>query len=185
MTKKEDAQPIRVQGEITGVEASRLTVRTRDGGEQRFALSPDVKVFTLAPAKADAVAMESSIGASGEQQQTERIKASIVVIYPQGSAGTSEDYLAWNLAPEGTMRNGVVRSVENGPDGRIVGLSYPQGGATVVIPTDASVMTLVQADKSLLKKGAQIIVPSAEKGSNGDLTAEVVAVGKDGFKPPM
>jgi len=182
---KQDAQPVHVRGEISGIETGHLTVQTRDGGTERVVLAPDVKIFTLTPAKADAVEMETSIGAAGVQQQKERIKASVVVIYPQGSAGTSNDYLTWDLTPDSTMRNGIVRSVENGPDGRVVSLSYPQGGATVVIPAEATVMALQQADKSLLKKGAQIFVPSAEKGSDGALTAEMVAVGKDGFKPPL
>lgn len=180
-----DTMPVRVRGEISGVEAGRVTVRNHDGGTTELRLAPDAKVFTLAPADAKSVATEAFIGAAGASEQKERIKAAVVVVYPQGGAGESSDYLTWDLTPDSTMRNGVVRSVESGPDGQIVGLSYPQGGSTVVIPPDATVMSLAQADHGLLRQGAQIFVPSAEKGSDGSLEADMVAVGKDGFRPPL
>jgi hypothetical protein len=180
----QDAAPVRVRGEIAGISANSVTIKT-GSGESKLELAPDAKVFVLAPANAEAVATEAFIGAAGPQPQKERVKAAVVVVYSQGSAGTSDDYLTWDLTPDSTMRNGVVRSVENGPDGRVVSLSYPQGGATVVIPPEATVMTLTQADHALLKKGAHIFVPSAEKRSDGTFMADMVAVGKDGFKPPL
>jgi len=180
----EDVTPVRVRGEIAGVSANSVTVKT-GSGESKLELAPDAKVFVLTPANAEAVATETVIGAAGTQPQKERVKAAVVVIYSQGSAGTSDDYLTWDLKPDSTMRNGVVRSVENGPEGRVVTLSYPQGGATVVIPPDATVMTLAQADHGLLKKGAHIFVPSAEKRSDGTFMVDMVAVGKDGFEPPL
>ncbi|WP_158045313.1 hypothetical protein [Skermanella pratensis] len=180
-----DTMPIRVRGEISGVEAGRVTVQNRDGGVTELKLAPDAKVFTLTPTDAKSVATEAFIGAAGASEQKERIKAAVVVVYPQGATGESSDYLTWDLTPDSTMRNGVVRSVESGPDGQVVALSYPQGGSTVVIPPEATVMALAQADHNLLRKGAQIFVPSAEKGSDGSLEADMVAVGTDGFKPPL
>jgi hypothetical protein len=181
----QDAQPARLVGEISSVEANNLVVKTSDGKEARLELGQDTKVFALSPAKAEVVAAEAMIGASGPQQQKERIRADIVVVYPPASAGASEDYLTWDTSPETAMRSGVVRSVENGPDGRIVSISYPQGGATVVIAPEAKVMALEPADRSLLKKGAHIYVPSAKKRPDGSMAAAAVVVGKDGFKPPL
>jgi len=111
MTKM-DAQPLRVQGEISNIESNRMTVKTRDG-EQRLVLAPDVKVLSLSPSTADAVAVEAFIGTAGVPEQNEKIKAAVVVIYPQGSTGESGDYLTWDLKPDTAMRNGIVRSVEN------------------------------------------------------------------------
>jgi hypothetical protein len=181
-----DAQPIRVQGEIAGIEAGRITVKTSKG-ETRLMLAPNAKILSLAPSNAEAVASEAFIGAAGASEKEETIKAAVVVIYPKSPSGgnESEDYLTWDLKPDSKMRNGTVRSIDNGPDGRIVGLSYPQGGSTVVIPPGAAVMAATPADQKMLKKGAHIFVPSAEKADDGSLTADMVAVGADGFEPPL
>lgn len=46
-------------------------------------------------------------------------------------------------------------------------------------------MAATPADQKMLKKGAHIFVPSAEKADDGSLTADMVAVGADGFDPPL
>jgi hypothetical protein len=183
MTTK-DTQAIRVQGEISGIEANHLTVKTSNG-ETKLMLGPNAKVLSLAPSNAEAVASETFIGAAGASEKEETIKAAVVVIYPKSSSGESSDYLTWDMTPDSKLRNGTVRSVENGPDGRVVALSYPQGGSTVVIPPGATVMAASPSDQKMLKKGAHIFVPSAEKAGDGSLTADMVAVGTDGFDPPL
>jgi hypothetical protein len=181
MTDK-DEKPVHVQGEISKIQENRITIKTAEG-ETQLALAPDAAIFNLSPATANAVAIETSIAVAGPAAQEEKITAKVVVIYPQGSSGESENYLTWDLTPDSTMRNGVVREVRDEPDGRVVGLSYPQGGATVVIPPGATIVTATKADRKSLRTGAHVFVPSAEKGDGGALEADVVAVGEDGFKP--
>jgi hypothetical protein len=177
-------QSTHVQGEISGIDANRLTIKTREG-ETRLRLAPDARILTLSPSNAEAVALESFIGTAGIAEKEERVRAKVVVIYPQGSTGEANDYLTWDLTPESTMRQGIVRSVETGLDGRVVALSYPQGGSTVLIPPDASVMLAKQADQKMLRKGVHIFVPSVKTGQDGSMTADMVAIGERGFNPPL
>ncbi|EWY41822.1 hypothetical protein N825_23575 [Skermanella stibiiresistens SB22] len=183
MTTKAD-QPVTVQGEISGIEANHLTVKTRDG-ETRLTLASDARILSLTKSNAEAVASDSFIGAAGTSEKEEMIKAKVVVIYPKGSSGVSDDYLTWDMSSDSKMRNGTVQSIENGPDGRVIGLKYPQGGATVIIPSSASVMAAAPADRKTLKKGDHIFVPSADKADDGSLSTDMVAVGADGFDPQL
>lgn len=139
----------------------------------------------MVPAEAEALVPEAVIGAAGDAESGERIKATLVVLFPPQTDGKGEGYLGWNLGPDSTMRHGIVRNVTSGPEGRIVQIAYPQGGTTVVIPPGAAIMALQPGEAGLLKKGARISAPAAERQAENSYAAEAVAVAKDGFKPPM
>ncbi|QQP93063.1 hypothetical protein IGS68_28290 (plasmid) [Skermanella sp. TT6] len=181
MTDK-DEKPVHVQGRISSIDENRITITTSHG-ETDLTLAPDVTFYSLSPASPDSVTTEASIAVAGPAAQEEKIMAKVVVIYPQGSSGESGTYLTWNLTPDSMMRNGVVREIHDEPGGRVVGLSYPQGGATVVIPPDATILTASQTDMEALREGAHVYVPSAERGSGGTLEAEMIAVGENGYEP--
>ena len=83
------------------------------------------------------------------------------------------------------MIQGVVREIETGPEGLVLSVYYPQAGATVVIPPDAPVVTLEAGDAGLLQPGSHVFVPNAERRPDGTLSTGLVAVGRNGFVPPM
>jgi hypothetical protein len=180
-----DANPVRVRGEVASVEGRRLTVQTRDGGTTRLELSPGAKILGMAPIQADAVGEDASVGAAAVKQPDGRMKALLVVVHPGGIGGPGEGYLTWDLTSDSTMVQGEVREATDGPDGRVLQIYYTQAGNTVVVPPGTPVVKLEPGDEGLLKKGATVFVPNAEKGPGDTLTAELVAVGKDGYAPPM
>jgi hypothetical protein len=180
-----DANPVRVRGEVASVEGRRLTVQTRDGGTTRLELSPGAKILGMAPIQADAVGEDASVGAAAVKQPDGRMKALLVVVHPGGIGGPGEGYLTWDLTSDSTMVQGEVREATDGPDGRVLQIYYTQAGNTVVVPPGTPVVKLEPGDEGLLKKGATVFVPNAEKGAGDTLTAELVAVGKDGYAPPM
>jgi hypothetical protein len=180
-----DANPVRVRGEVASVEGRRLTVQTRDGGTTRLELSPGAKILGMAPIQADAVGEDASVGAAAVKQPDGRMKALLVVVHPGGIGGPGEGYLTWDLTSDSTMVQGEVREATDGPDGRVLQIYYTQAGNTVVVPPGTPVIRLEPRDASLLKKGASVFVPNAEKGPGDTLSAELVAVGEDGFEPPM
>jgi hypothetical protein len=146
----------------------------------------------VVPAKADAIATETTVSAAGAPQGNggSGIKADTVVVYPGGVAGTDirgqgQGYFTWDLKPGSSMVEGVVRDAKSGPDGRVLQVYYPQAGGTVVIPPDATVVALEPADASLLKPDAQVFVPIANRKTDGTLTSDLIAVGKNGLTPPM
>ncbi len=160
--------PVRVRGQVASVEGRQLTVQNRDGGTTRLELSPDAKFLSMAPIQPDG-----------------RMRAALVVVHPGGIGGPGEGYFTWNLTPDSAMVQGEVRKAESGPDGRVLQIYYTQAGSTVVIPPGTPVIRPEPGDAGLLKKGATVFVPTAGKGPGDIYSAELVAVGKDGYAPPM
>jgi hypothetical protein len=184
------ASPTQVRGEISSVDGRSVTVQTREGEVARLELAADGKIYGMAPAKAEAIATDSTIAAAAvpdKEGGNERLRALIVVIFPASmtGSGAGEGYFTFNATPDSAMRTGDVSKSEAGEGGRVVTIRYPQGGATIVIPPEAKVVMLEPGDAGLLKKGGHVFVPTAERQANGSLAVSMVAVGKDGFTPPM
>jgi hypothetical protein len=177
--------PVRVRGQVASVEGRQLTIQNRDGGTTRLELSADAKVLSMAPIEPDAVGEDANIGAAAVKQPDGRMKALLVVVHPGGIGGPGEGYLTWDLTPDSTMVQGEVRKAESGPDGRVLQIFLTQAGATVVVPPGTPVVRLEPGDAGLLEQGATVFVPNAEKGPGDTLSAEFVAVGKDGYAPPL
>jgi hypothetical protein len=180
-----EENPVRVRGQVASVEGRQLTVQNRDGGTTRLELAPEAKILGMVPIQADAVGKDASVGAAAVKQPDGRMKALLVVVHPGNIGGPGEGYLTWDLTPDSMMVQGEVREAESGPDGRVLQIYYTQAGNTVVVPPGTPVVKLEPRDASLLKKGASVFVPNAEKGPGDALTAELVAVGEGGFEPPM
>lgn len=178
---------VRVKGEVSSVDGRQITVQTQQGESARVELAPDAKIYGLSAAKPEAIATDSIVSAAGipEKEKKEAYKAVTVVIYPKDLGGTTGGYLSWDAAPDTAMTNGVVQAVKDEGGARVVSLYYPQGGSTLTVGPDAKVMMLQAGDQAMLKKGAHIFVPTAEKRSDGTYTAQAIVAGKDGYVPPM
>lgn len=180
-----EGSPGRLHGQIESVDGRQLTVRTRDGGTARLELAENAKLIGMSSAPPEALTENATIGAAAVKQPDGRLKALLVVLYPSDLGGSGEGYFTWNLAPDSMMVQGEVRSVETGPDGRVVSVYYPQAGATLVVPSGTPIVALEPGGPDLLRENAHFFVPNAGRTEGDGLTAELVAVGKDGFVPPM
>jgi len=84
------------------------------------------------------------------------------------------------LTPDSTMTNGTVYDLE----ARDLSIRFKGNERDVHVPPKAPVVKIAPGDKQLLKPGAHIFVV-AQKGANGQLTAQRISVGRDGLVPPM
>ncbi|HET6518834.1 MAG TPA: hypothetical protein VFG47_03325, partial [Geminicoccaceae bacterium] len=69
--------------------------------------------------------------------------------------------------------------------GEVLTLTYPNGEQTIVVPPDAPIVTLAPGDADLLRPGNHVFIGRAKAEPDGTLSAEAVAVGRDGLVPPM
>ena len=105
-----------------------------------------------------------------------------VTVFEASLRGSGEGHYGWENADgsTGTMTNGTVGKLTQA-NGRTLSVSYKGGEKQLVVPDDVPI-AYVQAGKvDELVKGAKVVVFPAEDGK----TARGVAVGKDGFQPPM
>lgn len=85
----------------------------------------------------------------------------------------------------GSMTNGTVASSNGTPGGRQLTVTYDHGEKVrILVPSNAPVVQLQVASRSVLKRGAKTFAV-ATGPSSSKLRAIVVAVGKNGLMPPM
>jgi hypothetical protein len=80
------------------------------------------------------------------------------------------------------MTNGTVSSAAGSGGAKQIVVTYEGGKQVVLVPPTASIVTDQLGDRAELKPGAAVFINAA---SHGDMvTANAVAVGIDGMKPP-
>lgn len=78
------------------------------------------------------------------------------------------------------MTNGTVGTLSKA-NGRTLTVKYEGGEKKLVVPEDVPIAYVEPGKKEQLTKGAKVVLFPADDGKS----ARGVAVGKDGFTPPM
>jgi hypothetical protein len=93
--------------------------------------------------------------------------------------------LARFVALESTMTNATVAETMARVDGHALTLKYRDGEKTIMVPAETPIVLYVPGDRSELKSGAKIYIPSATKQPDGTLQTARISVGRNGLTPPM
>ena len=176
--------PVRIRGAITSLDGQMLGVKTREGPEVKIKLTDNYTVSAVVPITMDQIKPGSFIGSAAAKQADGSLKAVEVLVFPEAMRGSNEGHFPWDLMPEATMTNATVEAVVDGTAGREMALTYKGGKQKIVVPANVPVVTFAPGDKTLLKPGAFVFIGS-QQAADGSFSAGRVAVGKDGFKPPM
>lgn len=184
LAQQQQMRPIHVRAQIEAVEGSTLHLKDRAGKMVMVALPEKVRVSSLAKASIDAIKKGNYVGTAAVPAPDGTLIAQEVLIFPETQRGTGEGHRKWDLTPDSTMTNATVDTVVSDVKGRVLTLKYKGGEKKLTIPADAPIVTTGPGDPSLLKPGSHVFVV-ATQGADGKLTAQRVAVGKDGLVPPM
>lgn len=203
--------PERVRGSIVSSTANSITVDTYAGQSVTVGLTDKTGYLQVEPSSLDKVQKGSFIGTATKDIGGTQV-ALEVVIFPPSMRGTGEGHYAWDRIADttlsggaqtsSTMTNGNVSAVStsaanvnstmtNGnvsasnSQGNIKHLvvTYKGGKQDILVPPTAPIVTFVPASIAVVAKGHDVFI-KATKTSSG-LTANAVAVGVDGVKPPM
>jgi hypothetical protein len=154
------------------------------------------------------------IATKKNQKKNGKLVALEVVVFPESMRGAGEGHYSWDKLPapgksgkmvsssmtngsvqstgsgstsgklvSSSMTNGNVKSSQTKHGAKVLTVAYKGGKKHIIIPSDAPIVTFKKADHSALEKGAKVFAMAA--GNNGQLTAKLVAVGKNGLQPPM
>ncbi|HEY4371810.1 MAG TPA: hypothetical protein VGN52_07785 [Burkholderiales bacterium] len=176
--------PTRVRGTIVSLDGQMLTVKGRRGDEMKIKLADNYSVAAVVPITLADIKQGSFIGSAAIKQADGTLKAQEVLVFPEAMRGAGEGHYPWDLTPNSTMTNATVEAVVDGTSGREMSLTYKGGKQKIAVPPNTPVVTFEPGDKSMLKAGAKVFI-GAQKAADGSLSAGRVAVGKDGFTPPM
>ncbi len=173
----------RVRGTIDAIDATTVTVTTRDGKKTALAIAPDLGITSIVAAKITDIKAGSYIGTAAITESDGTLRALEIQVFPESMRGVGEGHRPWDLGPQSTMTNGTVGDVVVA-QGRKLTLRYKDGEKTVIVPDTAPIITYEPGTRAMLVPGAHVIVTATEK-PDGSLVAGRIGVGKDGLTPPM
>ena len=180
-------KPLTVRGKIAAVEKDALKVTT-SAGDVMVKLPEDVRVTGVEAAKLSDISSGEYVGTTAVKQPDGTLKALEVHIFPESSRGTGEGHRPWDLTPGSTMTNANVEKVEQVPvekaQEQLLTLKYKGGEQKVVVPPGTPIVKAVPGDRSLLKSGTGVFIPSV-RGADGTITATRITAGVGGVMPPM
>ena len=192
---QKSADPDRIRGQITRVDATVVVVQTRDGKAVRVGVTDETTVLGLTKASYVDVDFGKYVGAVsyqlGDDIYSPIRRDSLVWLHrgyelriiDEELRGIALGFVKWDLTPESVMTHGWVDDMEE----RVISIKY---GPTdyeetdVEVTRDTPVHRMSRGDKSLLKTGARVFV-GAHKGADGSYAAAFIIVGKDGIVPGL
>lgn len=171
-----------MRGTVDGVDNNTLSFTTRSGAHQTIGLTDKTGIRLVSKANIDSIKADSFIGSAATPQADGTLKALEVTVFEPSLKGSGEGHYGWENADgtTGTMTNGTVGKLAQ-TNGRTMTVNYKGGEKQVVVPEDVPIAYVEAGKVEQLVKGAKIVVFPADDGK----TARGVAVGKDGFQPPM
>lgn len=171
-----------MRGTVDGVDNNTLSFTTRSGAHQSIGLTDKTGIRLVSKANIDSIKADSFIGSAATPQADGTLKALEVTVFEPSLKGSGEGHYGWENADgtTGTMTNGTVGKLAQ-TNGRTLTVNYKGGEKQVVVPEDVPIAYVEAGKAEQLVKGAKIVVFPADDGK----TARGVAVGKDGFQPPM
>jgi hypothetical protein len=171
-----------LRGTVDGVENNTLSFTTRAGAHQTIGLTDKTGIRLVSKADIDSIKPDSFIGSAAAPQSDGTLKALEVTVFEASLKGSGEGHYGWQNADgsTGTMTNGTVGTLAK-TNGRTLSVKYEGGEKQLVVPQDVPIAYVEKGKVEQLVKGAKIVVFADADGK----TARGVAVGKDGFQPPM
>lgn len=170
-----------LRGTVESVSNNTLTFTVRSGAQQTIGLTDKTGISRVSKANIDSIKSDSFIGSAAIPQANGTLKALEVTVFDARLKGSGEGHYGWQNADgsTGTMTNGTVGKLSK-TDGRTLTVNYQGGEKQIVVPDDVPIAYVEPGKADELVKGTKIVVFPAADG-----IARGIAVGKDGFQPPM
>ncbi len=198
----------RVRGTIESATDTMIKVKTADGTTKDLTVAPDTKYVNVVKSSLDEVKDGKFIGTAtkGENPPV----ALEVVVFPASMNGTAEGHYGWDAITDTTaggaptksamtngtikssskpmtkssMTNGTIKSGTSTGGDKLIDVTYDNGQSLKIkVPASAPIVAFEPADKSIVKPGTTVFAVAVVAGSA--LDGKLVAIGKDGVKPPM
>ena len=177
------APPVRIRGTIEKVDGANLTVKSREGGDVKVAVTDTTRIQNLVKKSLADVKAGDFLASTGMKGTDGKIHAIEVRIFPQATPDGGRQF-DWDLGSGSVMTNATVGTVTEAPQGKVVHVKFKDGESEYSIGPDVPILAPIPGDKGLLKPGAAVFL-AGPKGQDGIVTATFMYVEKDGIKPPM
>jgi hypothetical protein len=177
--------PTRLRGSIAAIDDKSVTVATREGATAKVNLADNWGVLLVVPITMADIKENSFVGVASMKGADGTLNALEVLVFPENMRGVGEGHYPWDLQPDSMMTNATVAKVASAPTGQTLSLTYKgDGKQAITVKPGTPIVTFQPGTKEDAKVGAKLLV-TATKDADGNLKAARLAVGKDGFTPPM
>ena len=195
--RAEVAEPEHLRGQITGIEANALVLKTPDGRSQRIGLPVKAAVFTLSLASfsnvdfglyvgsvAVRLDMESPIVRATPRETVSWLyQGRELRIIDEKLRGIAVGFKKWDAPKGSSMTHGWVDDLES----RVVSIKYgptQDEESDVLVGKDIPVTRMSLGERGDIKAGAHAFI-GVNKAADGKWEATFVFVGKDGLVPAL
>ena len=203
----------RIRGTVTSVTGDTLNVHTTTGEDVPVMLGSNTKYVKVEKSSLGNIEKGSYIGTATKEVGS-MLVALEVVVFPPAMKGVGEGHYGWDKIPDTTvsggamtnsamtngnvaavstssqtpevnsaMTNGSVSATSSEKGAKRLTVTYKGGEQTILVPPTAPIVTFKPGTMSEVTKGSTVFVNAMN--DNGKVTANSVAVGTDGVKPPM
>jgi hypothetical protein len=173
----------RLRGTIEQASADTYIIRTRSEKLVTLRLKPNGNIAASVRSTMSDIRPGTYLGIAAVPQGSGPLRALEVHIFDESMRGTAEGHRNWDLLPESTMTNAIVRDMVQSVDGRIVTLKYKDGEKQILIPEIVPIVTYVPGNIFDLKPGAVVFVPAATALVDGSFESPRVMVGRTAPPP--
>ena len=180
-------EQLHLRGEITSISDNSLTIKARNGKTTTIQFSESLQIHDVSRTDLSAISENSYVGVAAAPAANGKVKALGVMVFPEGARGLNEGHFPWDLQKKSTMTNATVVKLLKKRSGANAELEVRYGGKIQKIAIDhsTSIGQFVPGQRTLLVKGAKVVVfANASEGALPPM-AGIVMVGKDGFIPPL
>ena len=177
------AAPKRVRGTVTAITATEISVTTRSGMAESFALNADTHFLGETTGGMSDIKSGSYIGSAAVPMAGGggKLKAIEVTVFPPSMVGVGEGHYDWDLGKNSSMTNGTVGSLMMS-NGNTMAVKYKGGEKMIVVPADVPIVTIAPGAMSDVTSGTKVIVVPAKGDAK---TAAAVLFGRNGITPPQ
>jgi hypothetical protein len=181
----QQAPPVRVRGEITKVEGTTLSIKSRTGEALTVKLAEPLRIQAMVKSSLADIKEGSFIGVSAMPMPDGTQQAYAIHIFLDSQKGVVADRFSdWDNRPGSTMTNANVATTVAGKDGQDILVKYKDGEKKVLVPAGIPIAKYAAGSAEDLKVGKKVFIGGAAKQPDGTLLAPNIAVGRD-IDPPQ
>lgn len=189
----QDTQPqtARIRGSIESLNERTIQLKSDDGQLVAIALHPDTRILASYKSELSDIKAGDFVGSAAHKGPDGRLRAEEVHIFSEELRGRGEGHSPMGPDANNTMTNGTVvkaapqnRSMTNGTVSGISGRSsryltieYNGGQQTIEVAPDTPIVTLVVADRTILKDGGRVSVVATQNDHGIVATSITVETG--------
>lgn len=172
------APPQRVEGTVTALSDTSMTLKKADGTSATVALLPTRNINITAPIAVDQIQPGSYVATANRTQPDGSGVSTELRVYPPATGATIGTVnRAMNAEGDLMMTNGTVATAVSSGGGRVLTVDYGQGKRTITVPPSITVVSNMPGMPSQVKPGVKLSIVTFG-GQGGGPGGQIITIEK-------